>query len=52
MDETRFDQISKRVGTDASRRQLLGGLIGAAAALLTGTAVLEAKPNGKGKGRG
>jgi hypothetical protein len=52
MDETRFDEISKHVGTDASRRRLLGGLIGAVAALLGGATALEAKRNGKGRGKG
>jgi hypothetical protein len=52
MDETRFDQISRQVGTDASRRRLLGGLIGTAAALLGGATALEAKRNSKGKGNG
>jgi hypothetical protein len=52
MDGKSFDRIVMRLGTDASRRQLLGGLIGAAAAVLAGATVLEAKPRGKGKGKG
>lgn len=51
LDETRFDQISKRVATGAARRRLLGGQVGVTAALLT-AAALGAKPGGKGKGKG
>ena len=43
MEETTFDQIVGRLATDASRRRVLGGLIGAATAALTGGAVLDAK---------
>lgn len=46
-----FDQLIKHLGAGASRRHVLGGVIGTSAALLTGAAVLEAKP-GKGKGKG
>jgi hypothetical protein len=50
-----FDEMVKRFGVGASRRQLLGGLIGSAAAALAGVALdgsnVEAK-KGKGKGKG
>lgn len=51
MEGKHFDQLIKRLGTGTARRRVLGGMIGVTAALLTGAAVLEAKP-GKGKGRG
>ncbi len=52
MDGTRFDTIAQRLATGASRRQLVGGLLGGAAAALTGAAILEAAPGGNGKGKG
>jgi len=51
MEGKHFDQLTKHLGTGTARRQVLGGMIGATAALLTGAAALEAKP-GKGKGKG
>ena len=51
MNGNTFDRMARHLGTDASRRQMLGGLIGAAAAMLTGGAALEAKPNNKGRRR-
>jgi hypothetical protein len=39
MAETTFDQIVSYLATDASRRRVLGGVIGAATAALTGGAV-------------
>ena len=51
MEGKHFDQLTKRLGTGAARRRVLGGLIGVTAALVTGAALLEAKP-GKGKGKG
>lgn len=54
MEGMTFDRITKRLGGDASRRRVLGGLIGGAAAVLTGGLALEAKAknNGKGKANG
>lgn len=43
MDGTIFDRIAKRLGSDASRRTLLGGLLGMAA--LAGATGSEAKKN-------
>jgi len=51
MEGKHFDQLIKRLGAGSSRRRMLGGVIGATAAVLAGAAVLEAKP-GKGKGKG
>jgi hypothetical protein len=55
MDGDTFDRIMKRLRTDSSRREMLGGILGTAAAVVTGAALghstAEAKP-GKGKGRG
>jgi len=51
-----FDELVKRFGAGASRRQLLGGLIGSAAALagvaLGGGEAIAAKKGGKGKSKG
>jgi hypothetical protein len=52
MDETRFDALAQELASGASRRRMLGGLVGGAAALLTGASLLEAKKGGKGKGKG
>src|SRR3954465_9488698 len=51
MEGKHFDELTKHLGTGTPRRQVLGGMIGATAALLTGATVLEAK-HGKGKGKG
>ena len=66
MDGTRFDEITQRLATAATRRRIVGGALGAAA-LVTGAALAhfddaEAKKgkrkgkgkggNGKGKGKG
>jgi hypothetical protein len=55
MDGETFDRMMKRLRTDGSRREMLGGILGAAAAIVTGAALghstAEAKP-GKGNGRG
>lgn len=51
MEGKNFDQLIKRLGTGTARRRVLGGMIGVTAALVTGAAVLEAKP-GKGKHKG
>jgi hypothetical protein len=51
MEGNTFDRITKRLGTDASRRQMLGGLIGTTAAVLAGAVVAEAKPH-KNKNKG
>ncbi len=51
MDSARFDEITRNLTAGASRRQLVGGLLGGAAAMLTGAAVLEAKKGGNGKGK-
>jgi hypothetical protein len=40
------------VHTDASRRHVLGGLLGTTAAVLAGATVIEAKKGGNGKGKG
>lgn len=50
MDGERFDTIAKGLATGSSRRRLIGGLIGGAAAALAGTTTLAAKRK-KGKGR-
>jgi hypothetical protein len=52
-----FDEMVKRFGVGASRRQLLGGLIGSAAAALAGVTLgsdtaFAAKKGGKGKSKG
>jgi len=55
MDGKTFDRMMKRLCTDGSRREMLAGILGGAAAVVTGAALghstAEAKP-GKGKGRG
>jgi len=52
MEGKHFDELTKHLGTGTARRRVLGGMIGVTAALLTGAAVLEAKPKpGKGKGQ-
>lgn len=56
MDENTFDRMTQRLGSDASRRWLLGGLLSGATAL-AGAVLLgvdeaaEAKRGGKGKGK-
>jgi len=52
MKANRFDTITQGLTAGASRRQLVGGLLGGVVALLTGASVLEAKKGGNGKGRG
>jgi len=52
MNANRFDTITQGLTSGTSRRQLVGGLLGGAVALLTGASVLEAKKGGNGKGRG
>jgi hypothetical protein len=57
VDEKTFDRITQRLSSDASRRWLLGGLLGGASALagavlLGGDDSAEAKRGGNGKGRG
>jgi hypothetical protein len=52
MDGKQFDQVIKRLGAGATRRRMLGGVIGTSAALLAGATVLEAKRGGQGRGRG
>ncbi|MFN8594323.1 MAG: hypothetical protein U0031_22960 [Thermomicrobiales bacterium] len=53
-----FDRLSKRLSSESSRRRVLGGLLGGTAAVLAGTATLEAKrksnarANGNGNGKG
>ena len=51
MDENRFDSVARRLTKTASRRQVFGGLLGGAAAALTGASVLEAAKGGNGKGK-
>ena len=56
MNEFRFDNLSQRVGTSASRRQMLGGLLGTAVGVLAGIGVagrsgVEAKKGGNGKAK-
>ena len=52
MEGKHFDQLAKHLGTGTARRRVLGGMIGVTAALLTGAAVLEAKPKpGHGGGK-
>ena len=50
MNATRFETITRSRTTNSSRRQVFGGLLGGATALLTSAAVLEAKTKG-GKGK-
>ena len=52
MDGDRFDRMTRGLLTGASRRSLLAGLIGGAAATIAGAELLEAKKKGKAKGRG
>jgi hypothetical protein len=52
MEGKHFDQVIKRMGTGVGRRHVLGGVIGATAALLTGSAAIKAKKGGNGKGKG
>ena len=51
MDGTGFDRITRGLASGASRRKVFGGLLGGAAALVTGAAALEAKKGGNGKGK-
>lgn len=51
MDGTRFDTMIKGLMSNTSRRQLFGGLLGGAAATLTGVSLLEAARGGNGKGK-
>jgi hypothetical protein len=44
MESNTFDRLVSRMGTDASRRRVLGGLLGVATAALAGGTALEAKP--------
>ena len=49
MDETRFEGLLRVQATDASRRRVLGGLIGTAAGVLGGTGLVAAVKGGNGK---
>jgi hypothetical protein len=56
MHGSRFDTITQRLSAAATRRRLVGGLLGGAA-ILTGAALaqtddVDAKKGGKGKGKG
>src|SRR5215218_10827927 len=52
MDDNQFDRFTQRLTTGGSRRRMLGGILVGAAALLTGAAGLEAKPdNSKARGK-
>ena len=53
MDGERFDAVLREVATSASRRRIVGGVLGGVAALVAGTAVIKAQPGGgKGKAKG
>lgn len=52
MDGQGFDRIVRGLTSAGSRRQIVGGVLGGAAALLGGAAALEAKRGGNGKSRG
>lgn len=47
MESNTFDQIVGRLGRDASRRRVLGGLLGAFTAALASGTGLQAKPKSK-----
>lgn len=51
MDGVRFDSVTRGLTKNTSRRQVFGGLLGGAAAALTGAGVLEAAKGGNGKGK-
>jgi hypothetical protein len=51
MDGDRFDRMTRGLLTGASRRSLLAGLIGGAAATIAGAELLEAKAKGRGKAK-
>jgi hypothetical protein len=51
MEGKHFDQLIKHLGAGSSRRRMLAGVMGGAAAVLAGATVIRAKP-GKGKGKG
>jgi hypothetical protein len=51
MDGDRFDRLTRGLLTGASRRSLLAGLFGGAAAAVAGAELLEAKRGGKGRGK-
>jgi|SRR5215207_4225679 len=50
MEQHRFDQITRL--TALSRRGVVSSVLGGVAAVITGVAVLEAKPGGNGKSNG
>jgi hypothetical protein len=52
MDGDRFDRLTRSLLTGASRRSLLVGLFGGAAATIAGAELLEARKGGKGRGKG
>jgi hypothetical protein len=52
MDGERFDRMTRGLLAGASRRSLLAGLVGGAAATVAGAELLVAKKGGNGKGRG
>lgn len=52
MDDTQFNRLTQHLACEASRRRLLGGIVGAAATGVTSVTVLAAKGKGKGKGQG
>jgi hypothetical protein len=52
VDGGRFDRLTRGLRSGASRRSLLAGLIGGAAATIAGADLLEARKGGNGKSRG
>lgn len=52
MEDMKFDRLAQHLTVEGSRRQMLGGIVAAAAAVVTGATALGAKGKGKAKAKG
>jgi hypothetical protein len=51
MEDMRFDSLSQYLAVEGSRRRILGGIVAAAASVVTGATALGVKGKAKGKSK-